>query len=78
MNNNVDKIDPDEIANISNIPLLQSLRCSIDLIIPLHPVICSQCENVFCQDCLKEWKKNLKIVPYVKQYSLNQKEKTLY
>lgn len=75
MNNNVDKIDPDEIANISDIPLLQSLRCSIDLIIPLHPVICSQCENVFCQDCLKEWKKKSKNCPLCKTIFIESKRK---
>ena len=51
------KLNREEIANEAQLPLLDSLECSIDMMISLNPYICKKCENVFCQECLSSWKK---------------------
>lgn len=51
------KVNREEIANPEEIPLLDDLECTIDIMISLNPYICSKCENVFCQDCVVNWTK---------------------
>ncbi len=50
------KLHREEIANPEEIPLLEDLECSIDMMISLNPYICKKCETIFCQSCVTLWK----------------------
>ncbi len=49
------KLDIDLIAN-HNI-LTQELECPIDLLVPLNPVMCPKCNQLYCPDCVTLLKK---------------------
>jgi hypothetical protein len=51
------KLNREEIANPEEIPLLDDLECTIDMMISLNPYICRKCENVFCRECIGNWTK---------------------
>jgi hypothetical protein len=59
----MDKISPDDVANIDEIFLIQDLECSIDGSVPLNPVMCKKCENIFCKDCIDTWKQKSSACP---------------
>lgn len=61
--NLIAKIEKEDIVNANEIPLLQSLECSIDSLIPLDPVMCSKCRNLFCSDCIDIWKTKSSMCP---------------
>lgn len=54
----ISKIDKERISNASEIPLIDSMECLIDNMIPFEPVMCANCQRVFCSDCIESWKKN--------------------
>ena len=50
------KVDPSSIINSNLTRHIESLECPIDNTIPVqNGVICSKCQNVFCEDCLQTW-----------------------
>jgi len=51
------KLLREDIANPEEIPLLDNLECSIDMMISLNPKMCLKCENIFCQECVENWAK---------------------
>ena len=62
----IHKIDQDDIVNKKDLPLLQSMVCSIDLYIPVNPVFCANCQNIFCSDCINNWKNQSQVCPICK------------
>lgn len=62
----IHKIDQDDIINKKDLPLIQSMVCSIDLYIPVNPVFCANCQNIFCSDCINDWKKQSEECPICK------------
>ena len=38
--------------------LRDSMRCSICLEIPIDPMECENCRNLFCKACITKWQKN--------------------
>jgi len=57
------KLNREEIANPDEIPLLDDLECTIDMMISLSPYSCRKCENLFCQECVKSWTKKSVVCP---------------
>ena len=44
------KFDFERIVN--NREFTQELECPIDLLCPVNPIMCSKCNQVFCEDCI--------------------------
>ena len=57
------KIEKTDVANIEDIPLIDNLVCPIDSMIPFHPLMCSKCQTIFCEDCLDKWNERNKACP---------------
>lgn len=58
-----EKIEKTDVANIEDIPLIDNLVCPIDSMIPFHPLMCSKCQTIFCEDCLEKWNERSKACP---------------
>jgi hypothetical protein len=73
------KICREDIANPNDIELLNHLECAIDMSISLNPVICLKCENIFCQDCVDQWKKKSNTCPMrCEPFDYKEVKNTLY
>lgn len=57
------KVSIEDVANVHEIFMSQSLKCFFDQKIPINPVMCSQCETIFCIDCIDHWKKTNRHCP---------------
>jgi hypothetical protein len=59
----MDKVSLDDIVNQNELPLINSLECPIDSMVPLNPMMCKTCETIFCPDCIESWMKRSKVCP---------------
>jgi hypothetical protein len=59
----MEKVSIDDIVNQNELPLVSYLECPIDSMVPLNPLMCKNCETIFCPDCIESWKKRSTICP---------------
>ena len=58
-------IQKSDIINIQDYKVIEQLiTCSICCCILFEPVQCTECENCFCLDCIKDWKKKSDVCPF--------------
>ena len=52
----IKSVERERIVNLSEIPLIENMECTIDNMIPADPVMCKICQTVFCNECISSWR----------------------
>lgn len=52
----IKSVEKERIVNLSEIPLIENMECTIDNMISTDPVMCNICQTVFCNECINSWR----------------------